>query len=39
LPSRNLFRAGIGTAAAKAQNSSVYITGLPSDITQDKIGE
>ncbi|CAN0094717.1 unnamed protein product, partial [Ectocarpus sp. 12 AP-2014] len=30
-------RAGIGTAGAKAQNTSVYITGLPSDITQAKI--
>ncbi|CAN0192576.1 unnamed protein product, partial [Ectocarpus fasciculatus] len=30
-------RAGIGTAGAKAQNTSVYITGLPSDISQAKI--
>lgn len=32
-------RAGIGTAGAKAQNTSVYITGLPPDVTQSKIGE
>lgn len=32
-------RAGIGTAGAKPQNTSVYITGLPSDVIQAKIGE
>lgn len=32
-------RAGIGTAGARAPNTSVYITGLPRDVEQPKIGE
>lgn len=35
----NFTRAGIGTPGTKAQNTSVYLTGLPSDVTQAKIGK
>ena len=34
-----MHRAGIGTVGARVPNASVYITGLPRDVIQAKIGE